>query len=517
MSISRRHFLMGSASAATGLWTQTGNTQTPPAPKPVLRVSGTSLPASHRVLQSYRRAITAMKALPRGDRRNWVRMATVHLDHCAHRNWYFLPWHRAYLLSFERVCRQMSGDDEFRLPYWDWSQNPQMPVTFTQPTFDGQPNPLYLPFDPEGGVPDDPNTAPYRMRRPNEVLPSAAVRPQVIANMLQEADFELFASSRPPGQTNLSQQWGRAPGSQGALEGLPHNTVHGWINGTMGAFLSPLDPLFWLHHANIDRLWDAWLRPPAFLNPTNALWRNFQFVDHFVNAAGAPWNPLVRDLLDIQALGYRYPKVLPANPLQRGLSSSAVAIEPVLPAVPLAQLAFRSSTLPANAVATTNQPVAVPLQLSGTAEETTARALRIVPTTRGTGAGATTQPGIAGRVIATVETELLEGPSPAVRVFLSCPYLSADTPDSDPHYVATYSFFPSRKHSTATEQPMSSNHTMQPGVRTTIDLTRTLATLREAGRTPEGRLELQVLPVPLQEAAGASASVRVRSVQVAAS
>jgi hypothetical protein len=44
------------------------------------------------------------------------------------------------------------------------------------------------------------------------------------------------------------------------MESQPHNNVHGGIGGFMGAFLSSVDPIFFLHHGNIDRLWDVWTR-----------------------------------------------------------------------------------------------------------------------------------------------------------------------------------------------------------------------------------------------------------------
>jgi tyrosinase len=45
------------------------------------------------------------------------------------------------------------------------------------------------------------------------------------------------------------------------VENAPHNGVHNLIGGTMdNVAISPRDPIFWLHHANIDRLWDAWVR-----------------------------------------------------------------------------------------------------------------------------------------------------------------------------------------------------------------------------------------------------------------
>src|SRR5262249_12984546 len=37
-----------------------------------------------------------------------------------------------------------------------------------------------------------------------------------------------------------------------------HNKVHEWIGGQMLGLSSPNEPLFWLLHANIDRLWAQW-------------------------------------------------------------------------------------------------------------------------------------------------------------------------------------------------------------------------------------------------------------------
>lgn len=75
-----------------------------------------------------------------------------------------------------------------------------------------------------------------------------------------------FSSSRTPSHNT-------APGSAtvfSVLEGFPHNKVHNYIGGVgpvdpgpygnMTNFLSPVDPVFFLHHANMDRLWDVWTR-----------------------------------------------------------------------------------------------------------------------------------------------------------------------------------------------------------------------------------------------------------------
>ena len=57
---------------------------------------------------------------------------------------------------------------------------------------------------------------------------------------------------------------------------MPHNQVHNYIGGVgpldpgpygnMTNFLSPVDPIFFLHHSNMDRLWDVWTRKQKALN-----------------------------------------------------------------------------------------------------------------------------------------------------------------------------------------------------------------------------------------------------------
>ena len=42
-----------------------------------------------------------------------------------------------------------------------------------------------------------------------------------------------------------------------------HNRVHVWVGGQMGTGVSPNDPVFWLHHAFIDKLWADWQRLDA--------------------------------------------------------------------------------------------------------------------------------------------------------------------------------------------------------------------------------------------------------------
>ena len=47
-----------------------------------------------------------------------------------HHNWLWLPWHRAYLVYLERICRKVAGDDSFALPYCKLNTHPAVPDPF---------------------------------------------------------------------------------------------------------------------------------------------------------------------------------------------------------------------------------------------------------------------------------------------------------------------------------------------------------------------------------------------------
>src|SRR5688500_756388 len=101
LDLTRRTFLSGSA-AAIGLATLPAGAlgQTPQVKYRRWEISDPEMPAN--VIPSYKKAVSAMLALEPTDARNWYRQAMVHLLDCPHGNWWFLPWHRAYLGWFEQ-------------------------------------------------------------------------------------------------------------------------------------------------------------------------------------------------------------------------------------------------------------------------------------------------------------------------------------------------------------------------------------------------------------------------------
>lgn len=483
MTISRRTVLTHGAAfaAATALPSTEASAATV-----LQRPNVSSLPLNHPILASYRKAIDAMKALPTSDPRNWTRQAQIHngnnMVRCPHGNWFFLPWHRAYLLAFEKICRQLSNDPNFALPYWDWTANPQLPAAFASQTFNSQPNALF-----------DGTRSSQTVTIPTNVAGS-----QVIAQILSETTFEIFGSSRPSGQNNTNQQWQIAGGLKGPFESNPHDQVHVRISGHMVSLMSPLDPIFWLHHCNIDRIWDQWNRMGR-ANTSDPLWRNFPFNNQFVVPSGngtAPFNVMPSALLNIEQLGYRYVRplfstqflVAKANIDLRALQRPQPVNPPDPP--PLARL-------------NTQLDVAVRLNQPQTA------ALRRIqpiapaapPSARITEAPAATN--ATGRILAFIrDVQAPANGNAEVRVFVNCPYLKPDTSPQDQHYAGSFTFFGAGEHS---------EHGGQTFL---IDLTETVRRLRATESDVTNDIKVQLMPVPIPGVASDNLEFKVGSIDV---
>lgn len=290
--LSRRRFLFSIA-----------NGQPTPAPTPGgpwTRISLTD-PGAKAMLDSYATAITALLKLSPTDARNFYRNAFIHTLDCPHGNWWFLPWHRGYLGWWEQTVRQFSKNQNFAFPYWDWTAQPFVPDAFWngvlnpassafissvrtfQNTFRNAINTFYrgLTTAQKGqlavrpGIPGFPNmntvqgfwanTLPDFAQPARDITQSNPdidpVKPVELDTIEQALATPYFSAGGP----NPPGGFGSDPASQhsqsstkGILESEPHDNVHGDIGGFMGAFLSPVDPIFMAHHANIDRLWSVW-------------------------------------------------------------------------------------------------------------------------------------------------------------------------------------------------------------------------------------------------------------------
>jgi hypothetical protein len=198
---------------------------------------------------------------------------------CEHGTNEFLTWHRMYLYYFEQVLRAASGDKTLTLPFWDYESDGHVPAAYRAIK--------YI----ERGFP-----------RPN---------PLYVGN--RQAQLNNGTAALDPSVTSTSTAMSNTGylGFDSALEQTPHGAVHcatgvaGCPTGYMGYVPSAgNDPIFYSHHANIDRLYECWLRvnQAARLPSGSIVTRQFSFID----GAGNLVTRTVSDMLTTQQLGYSY-------------------------------------------------------------------------------------------------------------------------------------------------------------------------------------------------------------------
>jgi tyrosinase len=175
----------------------------------------------------------------------------------AHSGPSFLPWHRYFLITLENLLRRAVDDDDFRIPYWDWTADSELTEPATSPVwsnanlgqFSGSSWRVRLEMSLRTGDLRRANRALQRALGNEGSLPSRTGVRMVIRDQAAY-DTSPFSSSSPGGIRNLVEGW---IGNERI-----HNSVHVWVGGDMSLSSSPNDPAFFLHHCNVDRIWAAW-------------------------------------------------------------------------------------------------------------------------------------------------------------------------------------------------------------------------------------------------------------------
>jgi len=241
--------------------------------------------------EAYARAVSLMQSRAPTDPTSWYFQAAIHgsfvrpphptWSQCQHQSWYFLPWHRIFVYWFERIVRhavlEIGGPADFAIPYWNYDQPfpaNTLPAAFRVPTLpDGSANPLYLPAKRSTAMMDG-----FQLgSRTTSAANAMALIPFATDPLVSKTSFG--GGIRPPAQF---------AGAIGALEQTPHNQIHTQVGSKSapkctGGWMSAVpcaanDPIFYLHHANVDRLWDVWLaRGGGRANPTDPAWRGQSF------------------------------------------------------------------------------------------------------------------------------------------------------------------------------------------------------------------------------------------------
>lgn len=304
--MNRRAFVAGASALTVAACTSRSGSPVPSPPSPFVRQEVNALAADSEMVASLRAGVGAMRAITDAtDPRSWdywhyshwmpdgmtppAAMASV-WNQCRHGEAYFYAWHRGFLYFFELMLRQMSGNPKLTLPYWDYYANPNVPAIFTAPTQgDGSANPLY-----------------WANRCSTTVTGLVYVA---------FADFvTTFESSDPD-----------APTFEAIAELNPHATVHDAVGGDMGRVpTAAADPVFWVHHCNVDRLWSAWMAagdgramPPS---------GDPYYGKAFAYDTAGQWRTSAAQVVDSSTLGYTYADLaLPIEPVGATLPPEPLA------------------------------------------------------------------------------------------------------------------------------------------------------------------------------------------------
>lgn len=268
----------------------------------------------------------------------------------AHRGPAFSPWHREMLRRFELdLANEVPG---VTLPYWDWAADGSVGDPTSAPMWgsdlmggDGDPNNTYLvgggpfrydPSDPSTWLvvtgDGEPGPGLRRTLGQQSHLPAQSEIDQVL--QITPYDSNPWRTISDPSFRNQLEGW---------MGPNIHNNVHVWVGGSMLPGTSPNDPVFFLHHCNVDRLWWQWQlqHPIAGYEPTSG-----GPPGHNLNDLMSPWDEMPAwDLyttpastLDIHQLGYYY-DTDPATKL------SLIMDRPLVHGEVLAQLARQTAAV----------------------------------------------------------------------------------------------------------------------------------------------------------------------------
>jgi hypothetical protein len=245
----------------------------------------------------------------------------------------------------------------------------------------------------------------------------------------------------------------------------------------MGTFMSPLDPIFWLHHANVDRLWVEWIEA-GHSNTSDASWLNFVFPMNFWDpCTNAEVDVRVSQMLTTPPLGYRYDTQQAASGLQVAGRALPTVTEIVSSS---AAGSLMSGNLMSYALG------------SGSAMATAAPMLERAMSSR---SETTLRLGIEG-IEAPANNDL------GFQVYANCEYLSGSTPDNDPHYVGSLAFFEHHGDHGGSHEGMGTDRNFY------LDLAATLDSLRKIRGYDASTddLSIQLRPVSVSTRADARAS-----------
>lgn len=216
----------------------------------VTRKNIADIPVNDPEIKLFKDAIHILKERSKQsplDPMGWVAHGMLHATFCAtsvysnqvHYNWYVWPWHRLYLWSMEQKLQKAVNEPNLALHYWDWTKSNTIPAHYWGDTS----NPLF-------------NIT--RLVSEQDEIPKDFINVGASFRASHYKTFGGYPAIKKRGEAQLD----------GIAEQSFHNNIHNWIGGQMATFAeSGFDPIFYGHHGNCDRIWDAW----RTYNPDNKL------------------------------------------------------------------------------------------------------------------------------------------------------------------------------------------------------------------------------------------------------
>lgn len=277
--------------------------------------------------------------------------------YCHHSNRLFPTWHRPYLSLFEKTLydtattivqgfpsgtvknAHLAALTTWRMPYWDWAMTASLPTVMGSTTasanvivtkvVSGQlanvtiRNPLYsyrlqISGDPNVIIPRPRRTSPQTsetVRNPTTRNGFYVSQPTVTNNAMIGAGSDLKSSVlRALSLATDYNSFSNMADGADSMEG-PHGSVHVTLGGNNGHMtyieLSAFDPIFYLHHANVDRIFALWqaLYPDSYLsNNTSDSPNQDTPLNPFRKTDTQYWTS--RLARDVRTFGYTYPELI---------------------------------------------------------------------------------------------------------------------------------------------------------------------------------------------------------------
>ncbi|MGB5818696.1 MAG: tyrosinase family protein [Saonia sp.] len=254
----------------------------------VVRKNIADIPVNDPEIKLFKDAINILKKRSEVsplDPMGWQAHAMLHATFCAtsiyanqvHYNWYVWPWHRLYLWSMEQKLQKAVNEPKLALHYWDWTKANTIPEHY----WGDERNPLF-------------NVT--RLVGPEDEIPKDFINVGAGFRAAHYKTFGGYPAIKKRGEAQLD----------GLAEQSFHNNIHNWIGGQMATFTeSGFEPIFYAHHGNCDRIWDAW----KAYSPNNILPEEEEWLEKRLFATDGNGRPIdfkIKELLNSEDLGYKF-------------------------------------------------------------------------------------------------------------------------------------------------------------------------------------------------------------------